>query len=114
TIHTDVRLLAATNADLEKMVEEGRFRRDLYFRLNVFTIRLPPLRDRGEDIGILIEYFVKRFGRELGKPEVEVSPEALAALQVYSWPGNVRELQSILKQSLLQMSGSVLLTDFLP
>jgi two-component system nitrogen regulation response regulator GlnG len=114
TIRTDVRLIAATNADLEKLAEDGRFRKDLYFRLNVFTIRLPPLRDRGDDISLLIEYFVKRFGRELGKPEVEVSPEAAAALRAHLWPGNVRELQSALKQSLLQMSGSVLLPDFLP
>ncbi len=114
TIQTDVRLIAATNADLEKMVDDGRFRKDLYFRLNVFTIRLPPLRERGEDVGVLVEHFVKRFGRELGKPEVEVSPEATAMLRGYAWPGNVRELQSVLKQSLLQMSGSVLLTDFLP
>jgi two-component system nitrogen regulation response regulator GlnG len=114
TIRTDVRLIAATNADLERMVEDGRFRKDLYFRLNVFTIRLPPLRERGDDVGILIDHFVKRFGRELGKPEVEVSPEAAAMLRAYPWPGNVRELQSVLKQSLLQMSGSVLLPDFLP
>jgi two-component system nitrogen regulation response regulator GlnG len=114
TIRTDVRLIAATNADLEKMVEEGRFRKDLYFRLNVFTIRLPPLHERGDDVGLLIDHFVKRFGRELGKPEVEVSPEALAMLRAYPWPGNVRELQSALKQSLLQMSGSVLLPDFMP
>src|SRR5262249_566749 len=84
------------------------------FRLNVFTIHLPPLRERGEDVSLLIDHFVKRFGRELGKPEVEISPEAAAALRTYSWPGNVRELQSVLKQSLLQMSGSVLLPDFLP
>lgn len=114
TIRTDVRLIAATNADLEKMADDGRFRKDLYFRLNVFTIRLPPLRERGEDVSLLIDYFVKRFGRELGKPEVEVSAEAAAALRAYLWPGNVRELQSVLKQSLLQMSGSVLLPDFLP
>ncbi len=114
TVQTDVRLIAATNADLEKMADDGRFRLDLYFRLNVFTIKLPALRDRGDDIGLLVDHFAKRFGRELGKPEAEVSPEALAVLGAYSWPGNVRELQSVLKQSILQTSGSVLLPDFLP
>jgi two-component system nitrogen regulation response regulator GlnG len=114
TVQTDVRLIAATNADLEKMVESGQFRRDLYFRLNVFTIALPPLRDRGDDVGLLIDHYLKRFGRELGKPVAEVAPDALAALLAYPWPGNVRELQSVLKQSVLRMSGSALLADFLP
>jgi two-component system, NtrC family, response regulator AtoC len=114
TVRTDVRLIAATNADLERMADDGRFRKDLYFRLNVFTIKLPPLRDRGDDVGLLIDHFLKRFGQELGKPVREVSPEALAALRAYPWPGNVRELQSVLKQALLQMGGSVLLADYLP
>ncbi|HEY1190327.1 MAG TPA: sigma-54 dependent transcriptional regulator [Gemmata sp.] len=114
TVRTDVRLIAATNADLEQMAEDGRFRRDLYFRLNVFTITLPPLRERGDDVGLLIEHYLKRFGRELGKPVAEVAPAASAALRAYPWPGNVRELQSVLKQSVLQMSGSALLADFLP
>ena len=114
TVQTDVRIIAATNADLEKMADDGRFRLDLYFRLNVFTIKLPALRDRGDDVTLLVEHFAKRFGRELGKPEVEVPPEAFAALRTYPWPGNVRELQSVLKQSILQTSGSVLLPDFLP
>jgi two-component system nitrogen regulation response regulator GlnG len=114
TVQTDVRLIAATNANLEKMVDEGRFRKDLYFRLNVFTIHLPPLRERGDDISLLVEHFTRRFGQELGKPVAEVAPEAAAALRAYAWPGNVRELQSVLKQSVLRMGGSVLLADFLP
>jgi two-component system nitrogen regulation response regulator GlnG len=114
TVTTDVRLIAATNADLERMVEEGRFRKDLYFRLNVFTIRLPPLRERDDDVGALIDHFLTRFGDELGKPVQEVTPEARAALSAYPWPGNIRELQSVLKQSVLQMRGSVLLANFLP
>jgi len=114
TVQTDVRLVAATNADLEKMASDGRFRKDLYFRLNVFTIQLPPLRDRGDDIGILIDYYLKRFGQELGKPVSEIAPDAVAALRAYRWPGNVRELQSVLKQSILRMSGSALLSDFIP
>jgi two-component system nitrogen regulation response regulator GlnG len=114
TVQTDVRVIAATNADLDKLVEDGRFRRDLYFRLNVFTIRLPPLRDRGDDLDLLIEHYLKRFGQEFGKPVREVPPESLAALRAYPWPGNVRELQSALKQALLQMRGSVLAADYLP
>jgi two-component system nitrogen regulation response regulator GlnG len=114
TVETDVRLIAATNADLERLAEDGRFRKDLYFRLNVFTIRLPPLRERGEDLPLLVEHFVKRFARELGKPVADVPPDVQALLKAYPWPGNVRELQSVLKQSLLQMGGSVLLPDFLP
>jgi two-component system nitrogen regulation response regulator GlnG len=113
-VQTDVRVIAATNADLEKLVEDGRFRRDLYFRLNVFAIQLPPLRDRGGDIDLLIEHYLTRFGREFGKPVREVAPEALAALRAYPWPGNVRELQSALKQALLYMRGSVLAVDYLP
>jgi two-component system response regulator AtoC len=114
TVQTDVRVIAATNQDLESLVERGRFRRDLYFRLNVFTIALPPLRDRGTDIGLLIDFFVTRFSQELGKPVAEIAPEALAALKAYPWPGNVRELQSVLKQALLRMRGSVLTADGLP
>jgi len=114
TVQTDVRIIAATNADLERMVDEGRFRKDLYFRLNVFTINLPPLRERGDDIGLLVDHFLHRFGQELSKPVAEVLPDAAAALRNYPWPGNVRELQSVLKQSVLRMSGSVLLSDFLP
>jgi two-component system nitrogen regulation response regulator GlnG len=114
TVQTDVRVIAATNADLGKLAEDGRFRRDLYFRLNVFTIHLPPLRERGGDLDLLIEHYLKRFGREFGKPVREVPPESLAALRAYPWPGNVRELQSALKQALLHMRGSVLAADYLP
>jgi two-component system nitrogen regulation response regulator GlnG len=114
TVQTDVRILAATNANLEQLIEEGRFRKDLYFRLNVFTIFLPPLRERGDDLTILIDHYLKRFGQELGKPIIELAPEAAQLLHAYPWPGNVRELQSVLKQSVLRMSGSFLLADFLP
>jgi two-component system nitrogen regulation response regulator GlnG len=114
TISTDVRLIAATNADLPRLVEDGRFRRDLYFRLNVFQIDLPPLRDRGDDLHLLIHHYLGLFGQELGKPVREVSPETMTALLAYRWPGNVRELQSVLKQALLQMPGSVLLPEWLP
>jgi two-component system nitrogen regulation response regulator GlnG len=114
TIHTDVRLLAATNQNLEALVGEGKFRQDLYYRLNVFTIKLPALRDRGDDLPLLVRHYLRRFGRELGKDVQSISPEALDVLLRYRWPGNVRELQSIVKQALLRATGSVLMPDFLP
>jgi len=114
TIQTDVRIIAATNADLNDLIAKGEFRQDLYFRLNVFPIRLPPLRERGDDLLLLIDYFVRRFGVELGKPVQGVTPEAIAILQTYPWPGNVRELQSVLKQTILHMKGDVLTPDVLP
>jgi DNA-binding NtrC family response regulator len=114
TVVTDVRLIAATNADLEEMTAGGRFRKDLFFRLNVFAIDLPPLRDRGSDLDLLTDHFVARFARELNRPGTVLPPDTRAALRAHPWPGNVRELQSVLKQSLLRMSGNVLLPDFLP
>jgi len=114
TVSTDVRLIAATNADLGRLVEDGRFRKDLYFRLNVFTIKLPPLRERESDLDLLIDHFVRRSGQELCRPVREIEPTAMETLRAYSWPGNVRELQSVLKQAILRMSGPALLADFLP
>ncbi|HSQ54225.1 MAG TPA: sigma-54 dependent transcriptional regulator, partial [Gemmata sp.] len=108
TVHADIRVIAATNADLEKEVEEGRFRSDLFFRLNVFAIRLPPLRERGDDIDLLTDHYLHRFASELQRPVPVVPPETRAALRAYRWPGNVRELQSALKQAFLQASGTVL------
>src|SRR5207253_10866068 len=90
TLRTDVRLIAATNADLEKLVAAGRFRSDLYFRLRVFAIRLPPLRERGDDLTLLVRHYVRRFARELHKPVGEIAAETLAVLQRYQWPGDVR------------------------
>jgi two-component system nitrogen regulation response regulator GlnG len=114
TIRTDVRLIAATHRDLKALSEQGRFRQDLYYRLSVFTIELPPLRERGDDLPLLTRHFVRGFGREFGKDVREIAPEAMARLRAYSWPGNVRELQSVLKQALLQASGPVLSPAFLP
>jgi DNA-binding NtrC family response regulator len=114
TVRTDVRLIAATHRDLKAWSDAGRFRPDLYYRLGVFAIHLPPLRERGEDLPLLVQYFVRRFGRELGREVREVAPEALERLRGYSWPGNVRELQSVLKQALLQARGTTLLPSFLP
>jgi two-component system nitrogen regulation response regulator GlnG len=113
-VKTDVRVLAATNTNLEQKMAEGRFRGDLYYRLNVCTIHLPPLRERMADIPLLAEHFVRRFSREMGKPVRSLTPEALELLGRCPWPGNVRELQGILKQSLLQATGPVLVPDFLP
>jgi two-component system nitrogen regulation response regulator GlnG len=107
-------VIAATNRDLEKMVAEGTFRGDLYYRLNVYTIKLPPLRDRGDDLPLLAEHFARRFARQLGKDVRGVSPEAAEVLRQYSWPGNVRELQSVVKQALLGTTGPVILPEFLP
>jgi len=113
TIKTDVRIIAATNAELDKMADDGRFRKDLYFRLNVFRIPLPPLRERGDDIALLADHYLRRYSREFHKPVPEYGEGTLALLQNYNWPGNVRELQSVLKQALLQMRGDVLLPEFL-
>jgi transcriptional regulator with GAF, ATPase, and Fis domain len=114
TIETDIRVIAATNRDLERMVAEGQFRADLYYRLNVFSVQLPPLRERLEDVPLLVDYFVGSFSRELGKGSVRVSPEALSMLMRYSWPGNVRELQSVLKRAMLRATGPVLMPEYLP
>jgi two-component system nitrogen regulation response regulator GlnG len=114
TIRTDVRLIAATHRDLKIWSEEGKFRPDLYYRLNVFAIHLPPLRERGEDLPLLVRHYLRHFSRELGREVQEAAPEALARLRSYDWPGNVRELQSVLKQAILQAHGGVLLPDFLP
>jgi two-component system nitrogen regulation response regulator GlnG len=113
-IQADVRVIAATNRDLEAMVTAGTFRNDLYYRLNVYTIVLPPLRDRREDLEPLVNYYLRRFSRDLGKEVRRASPESLALLQQYPWPGNVRELQSVLKQSLLRATGPELVPEFLP
>jgi two-component system nitrogen regulation response regulator GlnG len=114
TVQTDVRLIAATHRDLKAWSEEGKFRPDLYYRLGVFTIHLPPLRERGDDLPALVQTFLRRLSRELGREVREVAPEALERLRSYFWPGNIRELQSVLKQALLQASGTILLPAFLP
>src|SRR5438876_269862 len=114
TVRTDVRLIAASHRDLKTSSQEGKFRPDLYYRLGVFTIHLPPLRERGDDLPLLVRHYLRRFSRELGREVREVAPEALERLRHYPWPGNIRELQSVLKQALLQASGAVLLPAFLP
>src|SRR5438132_545460 len=114
TVRTDVRLIAATHRDLKAWSNEGKFRPDLYYRLGVFAIHLPPLRERGDDLALLVQFYLRRVSRELGREVREIAPEALERLRGYSWPGNVRELQSVLKQALLRAHGPVLLPDFLP
>jgi two-component system nitrogen regulation response regulator GlnG len=114
TTRTDVRVLAATNKDLEAEVVAGRFRKDLYYRLKVVTLRVPPLRERAEDVAELAHYFLFRFNRELGLDLRGFEPEALEVLQSYPWPGNVRELQSAVKQAMLTATGQLLLAEFLP
>jgi two-component system nitrogen regulation response regulator GlnG len=114
TIQTDVRVIAATNRDLKQMVNKGTFREDLFYRLNGFTIKLPPLRERGEDIVLLLEHFLARAAQEWHKDVHGFSQEALEQLIHYSWPGNVRELEAVVRQSLLQATGTIILPEFLP
>ena len=114
TIRTDVRVIAASHRDLKARVAEEKFRTDLYYRLAVFTIHLPSLRERGDDLLMLVRHYLLRFSRQLGREVSEISAEALDQLRTYPWPGNIRELQSVLKQALLHASGTVLLPAFLP
>jgi DNA-binding NtrC family response regulator len=107
-------VLAATNQDLARLVEEGRFRKDLYYRLKVVTISVPPLRDRPGDVAELAQYFLTRFNRELGLDLRAIAAEALELLEAYPWPGNVRELQSALKEAMVRNTGHILLPEFLP
>jgi len=97
----DVRIVAATNSDLRRAVEEGRFREDLYYRLNVIAVQLPPLRQRKEDIPALVNHFVEKYAKENDKPVAGVSPEALQALMDYDWPGNVRELENVIERGVV-------------
>jgi two-component system nitrogen regulation response regulator GlnG len=113
-IKVDARIIAATNHDLKQLVSEGLFRSDLYFRLSVVTIHLPPLRDRGDDLRVLAEYFLRKYSNEFGKDVRSLAPETLELLSQYHWPGNVRELESVMKQSLLTARGNVLLAEFVP
>jgi len=108
THKVDVRLVAATNRDLVKMVARGQFRSDLYYRLNVFPILLPPLRERREDIPALVTHFVKLFSRRMGKQVDSVPAETVAAFQWYLWPGNIRELQNLVERAVILSRDGVL------
>ena len=100
-LRADVRVISATNRDLQAAIADGAFRSDLYYRLNVFPIKLPPLRDRKEDVPLLVNYFVDRYAKRAGKKIKHIQKKALEALQEYSWPGNVRELQNVIERSLI-------------
>jgi Nif-specific regulatory protein len=108
TIKVDVRLVSATNRNLEKMIEDGEFREDLYYRLNVFPINLPPLRDRLDDLGALVVHFIAKFSRQMGVVPAPASAEALARLREYNWPGNVRELENIVERAMILAKGAPL------
>jgi len=112
-IPVDVRLIAATNRNLERDIEEGRFRRDLYYRLNVISLELPPLRDRAEDIPLLAEHFLSRQNGEGDDPK-KLAPKALQVLQDYHWPGNVRELENVIERAVVLTAGPTIKPDALP
>ena len=114
TVKVDVRLVAATNIDLRRAVEEGRFREDLYYRLNVITVQLPALRQRKEDIPALVNHFVDRYARENDKPVSGLTPEALQALMDYDWPGNVRELENVIERGVVLATGNTIGRDLIP
>src|SRR5205807_5373487 len=121
TVRVDVRILAATNADLKKLVDEGKFREDLYYRLNVINIALPPLRDRREDIPRLIEYFFTKYCRENEKfldsdqtSNLRFEPDAMQLLMDYNWPGNVRELENAVERAVVLASQTTVAVDVLP
>ncbi|MGB7323384.1 MAG: sigma-54 dependent transcriptional regulator [Rubripirellula sp.] len=113
-IKVDARIIAATNHNLQQLVSEGLFRSDLYFRLSVVTIQLPPLREREDDLRVLSEYFLRKHSNEFGKDIRSLAPDTLELLHQYHWPGNVRELESVMKQSLLTARGNILLPEFVP
>ena len=114
TIKVDVRIIAATNRDLKAEVEAGRFREDLYYRLNVVTIRIPPLRERREDIPLLVQFFVEKFNAKFGKEIKGVSEGAMDLLLRYDWPGNVRELENAIEHAFVRCSGDVIGPEHLP
>jgi two-component system response regulator PilR (NtrC family) len=114
TIKVDVRIIAATNVDLKKMMEEGKFREDLFYRLHVITVLLPPLRERKDDIPLLVQHFIEKYGKENNKPNLELSAEALDLLSDYDWPGNVRELENVIERATVLTSGPRIDADLIP
>ncbi|HZQ69248.1 MAG TPA: sigma-54 dependent transcriptional regulator [Terriglobales bacterium] len=113
-LQVDVRIIAATNVDLKQMVKEGKFREDLFYRLNVITIDLPPLRQRKEDIPALVDHFLQKFSDENEKPLRRITPEAMRPLLTYSWPGNVRELENVMERAVVLSSGIEITPELLP
>jgi DNA-binding NtrC family response regulator len=114
TIRVDVRIIAATNVDLQVMIADGRFREDLYYRLNVINMQLPPLRDRKEDIPLLVQHFLEKYGVENQKAGLEITPEALDVLADYDWPGNVRELENVIERAVVLATGPRMDSDLIP
>jgi transcriptional regulator with PAS, ATPase and Fis domain len=114
TLRVDVRLIAATNRDLEALIADGRFREDLFYRLNVVPIALPPLRDRREDIPLLVQHFIEKYDRRLGKKVERVDEAAMEVLVGYAWPGNIRELENVMERSVLFTDGPVVTVAQLP
>ena len=110
----NVRVVAATNVDLMQLVKKGLFREDLYYRLNIITIDLPPLRERNKDILLLLDFFLTRYVRELGKSPMQFSPKAIRSLQEYAWPGNVRELQNLIHRLVIMADDNTIDTPDLP
>src|SRR4029078_12942790 len=108
TLRVDVRVVAATNANLEKMVEEKKFRSDLYYRLNVFPINVPPLRERPEDIPLLVHFFANKFAQQMKRPIESIPKDVMSALVNYHWPGNIRELQNLVERAVILSKGSTL------
>jgi len=113
TLTTDVRLIAATNSDPERGVADGRFREDLYYRLAVFRIHLPALRERGEDVLLLADHFVRELGAQMGKPDPGLSRGARDLLLAHSWPGNIRELQNAIERALILAQGELIAAEHL-
>ena len=114
TIKVDVRIIAATNVDLKQEMEEGRFREDLFYRLHVISVNLPPLRARKEDVPLLVQHFLEKYGEENNRRELELAPEALDLLLEYDWPGNVRELENVIERAVVLCPGSRIGPDLIP
>jgi two-component system response regulator PilR (NtrC family) len=114
SIGVDVRIIAATTADLRKMTDEGRFREDLFYRLNVISIDLPPLRERKDDIPLLAQHFLAKYGNENRKSALELTPEALDLMTAYDWPGNVRELENVIERAVVLATGPRIGAEWLP
>src|SRR5262249_33577681 len=110
-VRVDVRVIAATNRDLNAAIAAGSFRQDLYYRLNVFPIEVPPLRERKDDLLMLVEYFVQRYASRAGKPIRSIDKRTLDLLHAYDWPGNIRELQNVIERSVILSPGGVFTVD---
>src|SRR5262249_35301958 len=111
SIHVDVRVIAATNRDLTAAIASGSFRQDLFYRLNVFPIEVPPLRERKGDLRMLVEYFVRRYASRAGKTIRSIDRKTLGGLRAYDWPGNIRELQNVIERSVILTTGDVFVVD---